>query len=130
GRTGGDSESDCKRAPAGPEGGRRPVAGWNPAGAASACGGWTCGGAALPGPWKGIVRAAASEASRAETARRGPGCRERWTAGLRDRKSTRLNSSHVKISYAVFCLKKKRRQRPQARAASPLENRQRGAEYN
>src|SRR5690606_40052584 len=27
---------------------------------------------------------------------------------LADRKSTRLNSSHVKISYAVFCLKKKR----------------------
>src|SRR5690606_40894450 len=26
---------------------------------------------------------------------------------LADRKSTRLNSSHVKISYAVFCLKKK-----------------------
>src|SRR5690606_40921230 len=26
---------------------------------------------------------------------------------LSDRKSTRLNSSHVKISYAVFCLKKK-----------------------
>src|SRR5690606_227840 len=26
---------------------------------------------------------------------------------VRDRKSTRLNSSHVKISYAVFCLKKK-----------------------
>src|SRR6266496_6011711 len=31
------------------------------------------------------------------------GCR-RWT----DRKSTRLNSSHVEISYAVFCLKKKK----------------------
>src|SRR5690349_22794264 len=28
--------------------------------------------------------------------------------GLGDRKSTRLNSSHVEISYAVFCLKKKR----------------------
>src|SRR5690606_41207411 len=28
------------------------------------------------------------------------------TQGLGDRKSTRLNSSHVKISYAVFCLKK------------------------
>src|SRR5690606_41720663 len=28
---------------------------------------------------------------------------------LVDRKSTRLNSSHVKISYAVFCLKKKTR---------------------
>src|SRR5438067_13426251 len=26
---------------------------------------------------------------------------------IRDRKSTRLNSSHVSISYAVFCLKKK-----------------------
>src|SRR5690606_40272078 len=32
---------------------------------------------------------------------------------LTDRKSTRLNSSHVKISYAVFCLKKKN---------SPLRN--------
>src|SRR5437868_2336910 len=29
-------------------------------------------------------------------------------SGSRDRKSTRLNSSHVSISYAVFCLKKKR----------------------
>src|SRR5690606_40765395 len=36
-----------------------------------------------------------------------------WVLWLReeaggDRKSTRLNSSHVKISYAVFCLKKKK----------------------
>src|SRR5699024_11866867 len=30
-----------------------------------------------------------------------------------DRKSTRLNSSHVSISYAVFCLKKKKKQRRQ-----------------
>src|SRR5690606_39491496 len=30
-------------------------------------------------------------------------------AALEDRKSTRLNSSHVKISYAVFCLKKKKK---------------------
>src|SRR5690554_7696095 len=30
------------------------------------------------------------------------------SAGL-DRKSTRLNSSHVRISYAVFCLKKKKK---------------------
>src|SRR6266496_4877929 len=30
---------------------------------------------------------------------------------LRDRKSTRLNSSHVEISYAVFCLKKKKKKR-------------------
>src|SRR5690554_7752506 len=31
-------------------------------------------------------------------------------AALQDRKSTRLNSSHVRISYAVFCLKKKKEQ--------------------
>src|SRR5206468_9491028 len=30
-------------------------------------------------------------------------------AGREDRKSTRLNSSHDQISYAVFCLKKKKR---------------------
>src|SRR5260221_800800 len=30
----------------------------------------------------------------------------------RDRKSTRLNSSHTVISYAVFCLKKKKKRRP------------------
>src|SRR5690606_41879437 len=32
--------------------------------------------------------------------------------GVTDRKSTRLNSSHVKISYAVFCLKKKTKNQP------------------
>src|SRR5690606_26348013 len=32
-----------------------------------------------------------------------------------DRKSTRLNSSHVKISYAVFCLKKKKKHRTRSR---------------
>src|SRR2546430_3939068 len=31
------------------------------------------------------------------------------TRGERDRKSTRLNSSHSQISYAVFCLKKKKK---------------------
>src|SRR5436853_7591924 len=31
------------------------------------------------------------------------------SAGLLDRKSTRLNSSHLGISYAVFCLKKKKK---------------------
>src|SRR5699024_12534527 len=31
----------------------------------------------------------------------------RWYRNIKDRKSTRLNSSHVSISYAVFCLKKK-----------------------
>src|SRR3989442_9913778 len=32
-------------------------------------------------------------------------------ARLEDRKSTRLNSSHVRISYAVFCLKKKKKKK-------------------
>src|SRR5690606_41425978 len=47
-------------------------------------------------------------------------CRKRrsTTAGtegptILDRKSTRLNSSHVKISYAVFCLKKKKKKNDQ-----------------
>src|SRR6185295_20054299 len=35
-----------------------------------------------------------------------PGCNRRHT---RDRKSTRLNSSHANISYTVFCLKKKKK---------------------
>src|SRR2546427_2054514 len=34
--------------------------------------------------------------------------RRRQRAGRPDRKSTRLNSSHSQISYAVFCLKKKK----------------------
>src|SRR5207253_10648261 len=33
----------------------------------------------------------------------------RFSRSIRDRKSTRLNSSHVAISYAVFCLKKKKK---------------------
>src|SRR5690554_7692508 len=33
---------------------------------------------------------------------------ERLDEAFEDRKSTRLNSSHVRISYAVFCLKKKK----------------------
>src|SRR5699024_12743466 len=34
--------------------------------------------------------------------------KERYNKPGKDRKSTRLNSSHVSISYAVFCLKKKK----------------------
>src|SRR5690606_39829899 len=40
-----------------------------------------------------------------------------------DRKSTRLNSSHVKISYAVFCLKKKKRTQTQATRHETRETR-------
>src|SRR5256885_11481060 len=49
---------------------------------------------------------AAGEADRGEGLGRRDGEPE---AGLGDRKSTRLNSSHLVISYAVFCLKKKKK---------------------
>src|SRR5436190_12819472 len=48
------------------------------------------------------------EASREHTGRRGRGRQPRGEGPRQDRKSTRLNSSHTVISYAVFCLKKKK----------------------
>src|SRR5438874_6278947 len=50
-------------------------------------------------------------AKSARLRRRRPCRRGRFRAGaeIGDRKSTRLNSSHVEISYAVFCLKKKKK---------------------
>src|SRR2546430_13675008 len=59
-------------------------------------------------------------AARREIRRRG--VRAPGPAGRdgRDRKSTRLNSSHSQISYAVFCLKKKKRKR-QAYSSARLE---------
>src|SRR5205814_6262180 len=46
--------------------------------------------------------------------RPGPEFGARWRS-LQDRKSTRLNSSHLGISYAVFRLKKKKKQTPNVR---------------
>src|SRR2546430_9936387 len=54
------------------------------------------------------ARAAAAPAPRPASARR----------KSRDRKSTRLNSSHSQISYAVFCLKKKKKKWTLTRAVS------------
>src|SRR2546427_6079893 len=39
----------------------------------------------------------------------GPAAKAQFLAEIIDRKSTRLNSSHSQISYAVFCLKKKKK---------------------
>src|SRR2546427_2642370 len=39
-----------------------------------------------------------------------------------DRKSTRLNSSHSQISYAVFCLKKKKKKESEAISHRPLRS--------
>src|SRR5439155_26538371 len=75
-------------------------------------------------PYTTLFRSARSEPipsrpwrRRTGTAR--PPCRSRRRARSScpirpiDRKSTRLNSSHVAISYAVFCLKKKKKNRTQ-----------------
>src|SRR5438445_7023482 len=42
----------------------------------------------------------------------------------RDRKSTRLNSSHANISYAVFCLKKKKTHKTKTRKRIKLQTKQ------
>src|SRR3712207_8682794 len=55
--------------------------------------------AGLDGDAVGVLRPAAAGGGGAAAGRHQP--------RLRDRKSTRLNSSHANISYAVFCLKKK-----------------------
>ena len=41
-------------------------------------------------------------------------------ATVLDRKSTRLNSSHITISYAVFCLKKKKKKKQTQTKARPI----------
>src|SRR5437763_7402265 len=46
---------------------------------------------------------------RVARASRAVACASETGGGARDRKSTRLNSSHRCISYAVFCLKKKKK---------------------
>src|SRR3712207_7008341 len=48
-------------------------------------------------------------------ARRSESMIDRTTTTSEDRKSTRLNSSHANISYAVFCLKKKKNAESQDR---------------
>src|SRR5256885_10554104 len=48
--------------------------------------------------------------------------RRRLRSGDQDRKSTRLNSSHLVISYAVFCLKKKKGVTTALRCARRLES--------
>src|SRR6266496_5341687 len=58
-------------------------------------------------PYTTLFRSRAGSGRRAEGA--GPWSRRTGSAA-RDRKSTRLNSSHVEISYAVFCLKKKKKE--------------------
>src|SRR5256885_5654384 len=67
-----------------------------------------------PFPGVGQQELAVREAGRARAlgfvdARQVAAAHQQVHAGGADRKSTRLNSSHLVISYAVFCLKKKKR---------------------
>src|SRR5690242_21272576 len=63
----------------------------------------------------------------AERRHRGDLDRPRRLAARQDRKSTRLNSSHMSISYAVFCLKKKNLKQvglARTRVSEPIVTRQ------
>src|SRR2546426_9022710 len=60
-----------------------------------------------------------SRAARPRPGPSSPSFRFRW----RDRKSTRLNSSHLVISYAVFCLKKKKNSKKQTSTIRQLRRR-------
>src|SRR2546430_11381839 len=70
--------------------------------------------AALEAPSRRVHRSVLLEAVRGRSPRPSPaqigvGVAKASDPATGDRKSTRLNSSHSQISYAVFCLKKKRR---------------------
>src|SRR2546430_5065578 len=58
-----------------------------------------------------------------------PAPRASLRPGNRDRKSTRLNSSHSQISYAVFCLKKKKKKKTNLFVLYSICNRVRARTY-
>src|SRR2546427_1969930 len=69
-------------------------------------------------PYTTLFRSRAASPRRQSTRSRRPrapdpsrGGRDTCARRVRDRKSTRLNSSHSQISYAVFCLKKKKKKK-------------------
>src|SRR5258707_4380318 len=62
-------------------------------------------------PYTTLFRSSASSTSAGSSVTRtlAPTCSKACAMLCIDRKSTRLNSSHANISYAVFCLKKKKK---------------------
>src|SRR2546422_5899110 len=66
-------------------------------------------------PYTTLFRSRAVPARSARTQSSSRNANADTTSTPRDRKSTRLNSSHGYISYAVFCLKKKKKQTKQLR---------------
>src|SRR5436309_14901751 len=79
-------------------------------------------------PYTTLFRSVSFRSFRPGSGRRGARAprhirRQHADAGeLRDRKSTRLNSSHVKISYAVFCLKKKKKKQQKNNTTTKKNN--------
>src|SRR5258707_5532047 len=69
-------------------------------------------------PYTTLFRSQVTHGGDRETGRGGD--RQPAVGHLRDRKSTRLNSSHANISYAVFCLKKKKKRSAIRSAKRPL----------
>src|SRR5207302_11187956 len=67
--------------------------------------------APAPRPPEGLSPSATSRRSRISRLHKARRHARSRSAAHGDRKSTRLNSSHVKISYAVFCLKKKKKKK-------------------
>src|SRR2546422_4787145 len=63
----------------------------------------------VEGDHRALAGAVPARALDGRLPRRLGGAARRPGGGLQDRKSTRLNSSHGYISYAVFCLKKKKK---------------------
>src|SRR5438045_7544437 len=61
-------------------------------------------------PYTTLFRSSVFELTSTKSKRFAPTC-SRITRTWGDRKSTRLNSSHLGISYAVFCLKKKKKKK-------------------
>src|SRR6478736_8708718 len=76
-------------------------------------------------PYTTLFRSPPERARQAQGARGAPG-------GIvcRDRKSTRLNSSHSQISYAVFCLKKKKKIFQDSRRVDDQSGRRKNRQLN
>src|SRR5205085_9344673 len=74
-------------------------------------------------PYTTLFRSSPRARAELHDVRRDPRFRGRRRQRCEDRKSTRLNSSHSQISYAVFCLKKKKNEKKNIRAPNSVIDR-------
>src|SRR2546426_6803263 len=77
-------------------------------------------GAGAAGPWRLFFYLRIGGGPQFEMSDRGRHLGQAFPAREGDRKSTRLNSSHLVISYAVFCLKKKKKQIDEYQQINPI----------